>query len=839
MERKSTTTIELKNFVCTLPFFDLLEVNVLATERAISSTLPRTKNAIDRRGMLVERIRAECRFRRLTDFIEETPWLLDHAKQDIVKQIFGRTIKAPSPSLVEMSVSIVEQLAGSAGLVELLLVRTENPKLLTDLILVLASINELPQDLHFSLSGTIAATDPNSTLERVHTCVVKALLSWLRRAADEFELEKWMTSMQILSSQMKRPQHMLLHPTLSQHDMLFTVFRILRSCSDKASVMALLPLLLENFQNKGFRSLEDATRLLLEVELEQDDRLPAFERIVEYFLSSLRGSKLQKDAIETHRSSVEFLLRMCDGDLPPKMLTFREPARYSWYLWQFRGLLLNSNPDVSAWAGDLIDNYMQTAGLAITAPPLLHFSTEMERKLAHHKVSFARSAARAEPFDLSSIIYFVFAHLYNYEDYATLCKRFEDGKTRSRMLPTQKLSHIALSVAILRNGRVLRALSDGDEADKKEDTLVETIRTILRNPDLPNMDLFFMAHLPADTLRTVAKMNIVNLDWMRPENIEPSAVFPFTLPSFVISEECVEHTLFSQFSAAVETNDDDAVRRFLKKEGDSMTLRTCLVVLCYTQYFRNGKVCPFVQRDLENSHTSILVRNLCRKAINGNAIPFTDREIAALRFLSAGPQQNTNAGATWREMFESKSNRRQDGDMADLMVLLLAVALGSRPESTHVYDRIFTPEALHRQLCPGSSYERLNYDCGFVTGDGDSLMQGNPAIMGEHRKHRLALNSITWMSLNWASVLYEPNVLFQLAGNHFFNYASDEARDIGVDRSGAVTAKAVKSYIATRAAVFKHLLEVECREVNASLYLTESILQLWRVAASSNLCGAI
>lgn len=82
--------------------------------------------------------------------------------------------------------------------------------------------------------------------------------------------------------------------------------------------------------------------------------------------------------------------------------------------------------------------------------------------------------------------------------------------------------------------------------------------------------------------------------------------------------------------------------------------------------------------------------------------------------------------------------------------------------------------------------------------------------MGNHRLHRLAMNTITWASLCWAAILFPEELCNVVRGGHFLNYIADERRDY---RAVGSHAEQVRHYILIRASGFFEHLTVECVRV--------------------------
>ncbi|KAJ3128356.1 hypothetical protein HK100_009210 [Physocladia obscura] len=297
----------------------------------------------------------------------------------------------------------------------------------------------------------------------------------------------------------------------------------------------------------------------------------------------------------------------------------------------------------------------------------------------------------------------------------------------------------------------------------------------------------------------------------QPETLE------FTVPSCMFDAEEKEFTTkfnLAEFRAAIiDQNIIEYVSELSvnKNEAERLRCRMQLVLVLYHDFFKKNLVCNSVANELTKAG-SVLTSELC----------ITDRELILFRFLANGkPSIHYQAKAV--EMLSDLRNN----EMLNLMVTALAVTVGMPPESTHLYDRIFHPETLKNYFCPGSSYERKNYDCGFITTADDKLQAANPPIMNHHLSYRLALNAISWVSLNWALILLPEADLKSLKEAHFLNYVDQEENDVDQRRGENPVGK----YIARRAAVFKNLLEINLlnsvNRMEGPLYLTECLMRLW------------
>lgn len=111
-------------------------------------------------------------------------------------------------------------------------------------------------------------------------------------------------------------------------------------------------------------------------------------------------------------------------------------------------------------------------------------------------------------------------------------------------------------------------------------------------------------------------------------------------------------------------------------------------------------------------------------------------------------------------------------------------------------------------------------------------------VMGNHRLHPLALNTMTWASLCWAAVLHPDALASAVKSNHFLNYVTQEAQEL---RATGTAAEQTRHYILVRATVFFRHLLAECIETNVDglLYLTESLLAVWRKSRVEELEGSI
>eukprot|EP01105_Mastigella_eilhardi_P018255 TRINITY_DN4218_c1_g1_i5.p1 TRINITY_DN4218_c1_g1~~TRINITY_DN4218_c1_g1_i5.p1 ORF type:complete len:4438 (+),score=1224.04 TRINITY_DN4218_c1_g1_i5:2312-15625(+) len=253
-------------------------------------------------------------------------------------------------------------------------------------------------------------------------------------------------------------------------------------------------------------------------------------------------------------------------------------------------------------------------------------------------------------------------------------------------------------------------------------------------------------------------------------------------------------------------------------------LRMCLVLVLYFHFFCKNAACPSVSQQLHQQLAPLL--------------SLSDNECHAYEFLAKGPR---NGDAALEQLdplqywFSSAAlTSKRSLAFPRFMVNLLAVALGSPPDATHLYNCIFDLKALNNTCMPGSSFTSRNmWDCGFRYDA--KLDPADPAVMGNCTRYRVALNATVWAAVSW-SLLLLPESSHQAAvtNNHFLNYLAQE--------KGGDDQQKVRNYVCDRATTFFLLLasdsEVASQHVDPVHFLNEFLYYLWRCADNGGNTGA-
>jgi hypothetical protein len=209
-------------------------------------------------------------------------------------------------------------------------------------------------------------------------------------------------------------------------------------------------------------------------------------------------------------------------------------------------------------------------------------------------------------------------------------------------------------------------------------------------------------------------------------------------------------------------------------------------------------------------------------------------EARAYAFLSFGPlpvpgglqAAEFNLRDPLSFLFSAKArepNSEIDLTMCWLLVNLLAVELGLPRGSNHLEVRIFNPVAMHQTKGPGSTHNRDNMDCGYKM---ENTLDASD-IMGNHKRHRLSLNTTVWSALCWAVLLDPDNV--DVCSNHkrlhhFLNYIEDENKLLKQIRT---IAEKVRFSIYSRASTFFGYLQTDdemiAQHISALFLMNEQV----------------
>jgi len=341
---------------------------------------------------------------------------------------------------------------------------------------------------------------------------------------------------------------------------------------------------------------------------------------------------------------------------------------------------------------------------------------------------------------------------------------------------------------------------------------------------------YFLQRLDPQTLvsllTTKAPLDTLGLNnWLVTNNVGLPSMSKF---SFMLETKSDYGKQYSEYVSIMRSSNINALKELLARGQQNETVRYRLrmftVLILYYEYFKKGIACEFYKAAVQQGVTAPL--------------GFTAEEQTAINFLANAPQDLPQADEIAGRFSLQAMQAKKDLEMCDIMVSCLAVALGSPPESNHLYSRIFRPKELTTTSCPGSDYHRLNYDCGFqLTNDFNlTFNETNPSIMGGNKRCRLTLNVITWACWCWPLLLNPDEQLAQYWNHgtqtHFLNALNYEYY-----RPNASLVEKTRAYVLRRSQAFLNMLcndaEILTSHVNSVHYITESLLQLWRTIHSN------
>ncbi|KAH3761459.1 AAA+ ATPase [Pelomyxa schiedti] len=254
-----------------------------------------------------------------------------------------------------------------------------------------------------------------------------------------------------------------------------------------------------------------------------------------------------------------------------------------------------------------------------------------------------------------------------------------------------------------------------------------------------------------------------------------------------------------------------------RKRWPPYEFKMCLILCCYYEYMAKGLSCPNIMEALPYLSQLLSLHKL---------------EEAAFKFVGNGPLEVSDDRDPLKFMFSSRAQKDKNFDQtfAHLLVNVLAVGLGL-PANNHIHIRMFDIVACSDTLCPGSAFNnRINWDCGFLLPENGQLQDASPVIMGNSRRCRLTLNSITWSAFCWAMLLDEDGYNKALTSvNHFLNALCD----VHSKEPTISTQARVHTYILHRAHGFfselQHDHNIISQHVRPDYYITECLLFMWQL----------
>ena len=173
------------------------------------------------------------------------------------------------------------------------------------------------------------------------------------------------------------------------------------------------------------------------------------------------------------------------------------------------------------------------------------------------------------------------------------------------------------------------------------------------------------------------------------------------------------------------------------------------------------------------------------------------------------------------------------------MASILAYTMGCPQTTNHLYERVFKTEAMSGSYGPGSTYNKLNQDCGYQTTNNENetgLYEGQPPIMHDNQMYRLVLNATVWGAFSWSLILddkAEYNLL-HINNNHGINYPED-SQLCGKQRRNDT--QALNAYVFERYSAFIGILgsdEIFTRKIDSNHFANEFLYELFNVCNEVN-----
>lgn len=437
---------------------------------------------------------------------------------------------------------------------------------------------------------------------------------------------------------------------------------------------------------------------------------------------------------------------------------------------------------------------------------------------------------------------------------------FEEKISFIKKLPRVKAiqravrSHFILKYVV----RILENAKDSINASKDLNSLglIKELHDIWEDSSLDNVQLYFFTLFKKDEdLIQFCKWN----ELMNELGLEKFVVPPefnldnlFYLP-FMVSDKRPLYPLYISVRDLFSEEPSDivsGVRALIGNKDKNLpfssdvirnAIRMMFVLVAYYDFFNKGIACP-------NAETAVQILQ--------NELHLSDLELRAVTFFMhgyytmdyfvnnvyivkpSGRSSNENTRfdrlySTFSEKLRTDKNDKTDLSMSHLMANVLAITLGCPKDSTHMYKRIFSFKEMGRGCCPGSSFNRNNWDCGFVIEDSDGRFHDkvpNTVIMHNIRQYRLALNTITWAAFSWAQIIEPKMYRTALEFEHFINYIGDA--EMQLNGVSGTEEENVHTYVYDRACTFFGWLTHEYntgQRVDQMHFINESLLELFNI----------
>ena len=220
-------------------------------------------------------------------------------------------------------------------------------------------------------------------------------------------------------------------------------------------------------------------------------------------------------------------------------------------------------------------------------------------------------------------------------------------------------------------------------------------------------------------------------------------------------------------------------------------IKMFVILICYHEFYDQAKPCAIIQQLINDPILQTL--------------GYIPKENTVLTFLAQGPRQMTDEEIRMDDssyLFSANiraNGCKEDRTIAHLLICCLAVSVAF-PNRSHFYTRIFHLGSLNGKKCPGSDYNRENYDCGFKVDGIELTNMSNPPIFQGVKKYRCVFNFLTWGSIVLSLLFFPEEASRACETNyHFFNALNDE------NYRARSKLQLQRSYVYTRCSTFYSL----------------------------------
>eukprot|EP00026_Physarum_polycephalum_P006850 Phypoly_transcript_06903.p1 GENE.Phypoly_transcript_06903~~Phypoly_transcript_06903.p1 ORF type:complete len:520 (+),score=63.26 Phypoly_transcript_06903:157-1560(+) len=312
----------------------------------------------------------------------------------------------------------------------------------------------------------------------------------------------------------------------------------------------------------------------------------------------------------------------------------------------------------------------------------------------------------------------------------------------AQLLSTTK-TEAEFETAIIEHAEIIKqVLAAGNQHPPLEDAL--------RNSR--NLAGLFLLHLvPQEQLfssvLTPEKLRLIGLeDWSLKSCPDNYPYFPFMLDeqnkslgkayveTYKLLQESADQMLGimkREFAATAEDGVDALRSRY----------KMLIALVCYYYYYNRLQGCRTVLHLLKNYEFTDLLK-------------ISAKEKVVLKMLASEPHRMERCGNPLLYLFSYQARERlEDYSLANIMVNAIAIALGSPPNSNHIYSYTFD-FGNSGKCAPGSKVEgKKKVDTGYPSLPEKQRGSNN---LDTQSPERLALCTLVWIALGWSCIIEPP-----------------------------------------------------------------------------------